>query len=277
MIIEIRPIEKEKWHGKKGEESFQRPVTIRALYDPAIMGYATGLNYKDVYDATDNKEQLTEAQYYSKLLKYDLSNVYDPEKAHPFWDGSLGCVRLENKTMRLDTSKPLNYVRYKIMLSSKYVANSIQDYEKGLYSSATHYIFNEQEDIEKKAVKANLLKQAFVKVSDLPKSRKIEIINVLEDANLKGQSDNFIDVTLSRLIETRTKDVLRLMNMDKEDLSLHSTVLEALQKSVLRKDKGKDAILYFGDPIGSDIYDTISFLKKEENQDLKLRILEAIN
>lgn len=277
MIIEIRPIEKEKWHGKKGAESFQRPITIRALYDPATMGYATGLSYKGVYNIPENTEKLTEAEYYSKLLKYDLSNVYDPDKAHPFWDGPLGSVKLENKTMLLDLSKPLNYVRYKILLSSKYVANSLQDVEKGLFPSATHYIFNEREDIEKKAVKTNMIKQAIIKSSSLTRTRKIEIINVLENANLKEQSDDFIEVNLARLIETKTKEVLRLMDLDKEDLALHSTILEALQKSVLRKEKGKDTILYFGEPIGTDIYDTIQFLKRDENQDVKLRILESIN
>ena len=277
MIIEIRPIEKEKWHGKKGSDSFQRPITIRALYDPAIMGYATGLSYKGVYDHPENTEQLTEAEYYGKLIKYDLSNVYDSEKPHPFWDGSLGGVKLENKTMLLDLTKPLNYVRYKILLSSKYVANSLQDYEKGLFPSATHYIFNEREDLEKKAIKTNLVKQAFVKFNTLTRTRKIEIINVLENANLKEQSDEFIDVNLHRLIETKTTEVLRLMDMDKEDLSLHSIVLEALQKSVLRKEKGKDTILYFGEPIGSDIYDTIQYLKRDENQDVKIRIFESLN
>lgn len=277
MIIEIRPIEKEKWHGKKGAESFQRPITIRALYDPATMGYATGLSYKGVYNIPENTEKLTEAEYYSKLLKYDLSNVYDPDKAHPFWDGPLGSVKLENKTMLLDLSKPLNYVRYKILLSSKYVANSLQDVEKGLFPSATHYIFNEREDIEKKAIKTNMIKQAIIKSSSLTRTRKIEIINVIENANLKEQSDDFIEVNLARLIETKTKEVLRLMDLDKEDLALHSTILEALQKSVLRKEKGKDTILYFGEPIGTDIYDTIQFLKRDENQDVKLRILESIN
>lgn len=277
MIVEIRPIEKEKWHGKKGAESFQRPITIRALYDPAIMGYATGLSYKGVYNIPENTEELTEAEYYGKLLKYDLSNVYDPDNAHPFWDGPLGSVKLENKTMLLDLSKPLNYVRYKILLSSKYVANSLQDVEKGLFPSATHYIFNEREDIEKKAIKTNMIKQAIIKSSSLTRTRKIEIINVLENANLKEQSDDFIEVNLARLIETKTKEVLRLMDLDKEDLALHSTILEALQKSVLRKEKGKDTILYFGEPIGTDIYDTIQFLKRDENQDIKLRILESIN
>jgi hypothetical protein len=277
MIVEIRPIEKEKWHGKKGEESFQRPITIRALYDPTTMGYATGLNYKDIYPAEDNKEKLTEAEYFSRLLKYDLSNVYDPEKPHPFWDGSLGAMKLENKTMLLDTSMPLNYVHYKMLLASRYVANSLNDYKNAVTPDATHYIYNKEEEIERKAVKANLLKQAFVLESELPRARKIEIINVLEDANLKDQSDNFIEVTLTRLIENRTKDVLRLMKMNKEDLSIHSMILEALQKGVLRKDKGKEEILYFGDPIGTDIYDTIQNLKKEENQDIKLRIIESIN
>ena len=47
-LVEVRPIEVKKWHGKKGQESFTRPKKIQALIDPVTMQYATGLTEEDI-------------------------------------------------------------------------------------------------------------------------------------------------------------------------------------------------------------------------------------
>ena len=43
MIVQIKPVYSDKWHQKKGNESFARPKSIQALVDPDSMTYATGL------------------------------------------------------------------------------------------------------------------------------------------------------------------------------------------------------------------------------------------
>ena len=63
-IVKIKPIEREKWHGKKGNESFTRPTTIRALVNVDSMTYATGLTEE-------------EAKEYGEKLKIDLSKWKD--------------------------------------------------------------------------------------------------------------------------------------------------------------------------------------------------------
>ena len=47
MLVKIKPLDKERWHGKTGKESFTQPTKIKALYDVSTGRYATGLKEKD--------------------------------------------------------------------------------------------------------------------------------------------------------------------------------------------------------------------------------------
>lgn len=262
MKIEVRPIERKTWHGKTGAENFKRPIKIKALVDAANMEYASGLDTE-------------EAEKYGKLLNQNLNPSYNQGEPHEFWDSTMATITLENATMFFDTQKTMDFIKVRIMKASKYVANSVSEYEKGLWPEATHVIFDESEEVDVKAVKVEQKKQAVIKSAGLSKDKKIEMILILTGKNLKGKSDNFVEVELDQLVEKQPREVLRHIGMDAEDITLHAIVIEALQKSVLRKAGHK--VLYHDHVIGSDELDVVSYLKEPENQDLKLRIMAAIN
>jgi len=46
-IVEVRPIKKEKWHGKEGKDSFTAPKTVEALVSLRTRRYSTGLSNED--------------------------------------------------------------------------------------------------------------------------------------------------------------------------------------------------------------------------------------
>lgn len=269
MKVQIRPIYRDKWHEKKGNESFARPKIIQALVDPNEMVYATGLT----------KEEEIE---YSEKLKVDLSKQFNLEQPHPFWDSKMGEVKLENRTMIFDLDNPLEFIKVKICKASRFVANSLKEYEEGLYPEATHVIFDESEEVEEQASKVEIKKRAVIETAKLSKTRKIQMIMVLsadgdylKAKNLKGKSDNFIEVELDKLIETKAKDVLRYLDMNKEDLATQALVLEALQKNVF--DKVGHKIMYHDSVIGEDLYDVVKYMNAPENQDFKIRVLSQVN
>ena len=134
--VEVRPIENKKWHNKTGQESFTRPKKIQALVDASTMKYATGLSEDDVKDLR------------SKGVNYDLSDHYNSETPHPFWDSNMAIVKLENNTMFYDMANALDVIKVKIMKASKYVANSMAEYEKGAWPEATHVNFDEAEQAQ---------------------------------------------------------------------------------------------------------------------------------
>lgn len=282
MKIEVRPISKKTWHGKTGKESFSRPKKIQALVDARTRQYATGLdNEKKVYKQDpmtkqdlDKSQWMTEEQYYSKLLKADLSPQFTEDVPHPFWDSSTPVIKLENKTMIFDETNPLDYIKIKIMKTSRFVANSMKEYEEGLYPEATHVITDEKEEVEVKASKLAIKNKAIIKAAELSKDRKIQLVLILGGKNLKGRSDNFVEVELDKIIQSNPEDIIRWTEQDNEDVTLHAIILEALQKNILRKDGHK--ILFYDSVIGTDVYDVIEYLKQTENQGLKIRIMQQI-
>lgn len=283
--VQVKPIITSKWHEKKGEESFTKGKVIRALVNVDTMTYATGLDYTNrVYDDPDgSKTKLTEAELYSKLLKADLSPQFDMDTPHPFWDSRMSSIKLENRTQLFDVKiNPLDYVKWKIMKESKYVANSMKEYEEGMFPEATHVLFDESEEVEVKATKVAIKKQAYAETAKLSKGQKIELIMILsadgdyfKAKNLKGRSDDFVEVELDKLIETKPGDVVRHLKMTKEETATHALVLEALQKHALKKDGHK--ILYHDSVLGQDVQDVVKYLNRPDNQELKLRIIEQIN
>jgi hypothetical protein len=260
--VEIRPLPIPKWHGKQGKESFARPTKIRALVDTSKNEYSTGLTPQEVKE-------------YSKLLQQDLSPIFKADKPHEFWDGSQAFVKLLNSTQYLDTSKPLDFIRYKICKASPFVANSMKEWEEGKFPRATHVLYDELEEIEMKASKVALKTKATIECAKLSLDKKVQLILIIEGKIMKGKSSNFVDVVLSEMIDKKAEEILMTLNMEAEDLYLKSLVLEALQKNVLRRENYK--IKYFDSSLGSEVMDVVQLLKKPDNEQLKLHIVSAIN
>lgn len=277
MKVEVRPIQTKRWHGKTGAESFTRPKTLNVLIDSESRQYATGLDYvtKSFTDPDNPKVKISEDKYYEKLLKVDLSAQYIDGVFHSFWDSKTPRIKLENKTMYFDTTKPLEYLKIKLMKASKFVANSMKEYEEGHYPEASHVITDEAEEIEVKASKVAVKKQAVIKSAELSKDKKIQIVLILDGSNLRGKSDSHVEVALDKLIERKPKEVLEYISMDTTEMALHSLILEALQKNILRKLGHK--IMYHDSTLGNDVQEVIGYFMQDDNQDLKLRLMSAVN
>lgn len=264
LFIEIRPIEAKKWHGKTGSESFTRPKKLRALVDGTTSKYATGLTDKEIKALREEKK-----------INYDLSDYYDSEKPHPFWDGSLPVIKLENNTMLFDISQPLNYIKYKIAIASRFVANSVAEYENGQFPDATHVIYDERQQAGVLASKIELKNQCIIEATKLSPERKTQLIQILGGKNVKGQSTDFVTLELDKVIQADPELFLRNLKMDAKEVAVHAMVLEALQRQVLRKEGHK--ILYMDSVLGTDAIDVVRYLSEDVNQDLKLTIMNQIN
>jgi hypothetical protein len=262
MKVEVRPLSVEKWHGKKGQESFSRPQKFNPLVDSRNMKYASGLSP-------------AEEEKYGKLLDQDLTSHYIPGKEHPFWDSPLMAIKLENATMFFDTNIPLDYIKIKAIKACKFVANSMKEYHEGLTPEATHVVFDESEEVEEKASRVALEQKAIVEQSQLTKTRKLQIILILSGKDLKNQSDDFVTVALSDLIKEDPAEVLRYIQQDKTQVLNHALVIECVQKGILRKDGHK--MMYMSSVIGNDELDAAEYLMADENNELKVRLMKAVN
>lgn len=260
-LVEIRPIDTTKWHKKKGKDAFAQPKTVEVLYDSSTGRYGTGLT-----------PEL--AEKYSKLTGNDLSDTFNPIEPHPFWSSKASWVVLPNQTLILDSERPNEFVKIQNLKASKYVANSQKEYDNGMWPEATHVIYDESEAVEMKANKFELAQQAMSALNTVSLEGRIDLVRILSEKPVKTMSPNFISAELSEIIENKPLELVRTIQMGKEEVAIRATVLELLQKNILTKEAG--AVYYMGEKIALDYEDAVKYFKDPNNQMMKVRLLEKL-
>lgn len=262
MKVEIRPIEKEKWHGKKGIESFTQPKVIEALLNVSTGRLETGLTDEEAID-------------YGKRLNVNLSSAISMDGTpHPFYGSKQGWLVLPNSTIILDTDNPLDYIKIKLAKASKSVANSLRELEEGLYPHATHVIYDEVEEVQKKASKINVRNKAIQIAMKMTTEEKANVIQIINGKSAKTKSIDFIDVEISDIIENKPTEFLRIAEMGKEQVYNRAIILEGIQKNVLTKEG--NSIYYMGDLLGYDYESVVEYFANPQNQKIKVAVLEKI-
>lgn len=260
-MVEVRPVERTKWHGKKGKESFAQPKVIEALYDTEAGRYATGLTAE-------------EAKEYGEKIGADLNPFLSPTESHPFYGSKAGGVKLENNTMFFDIEKPHDYIRVKLMKASKFVANSVAELQANKWPDATHVIYDEQEEVDMKASKVEKIEEATILASKMTDDDKIAMVQILSNKSIKGRTGNFIRVEINELVNAKPDEFIKLASRGKEEVHLRSSVLSLIQKGVLTKEG--ESIFYMGEMIGIDYERAVEWFKNPHNTKMKMAILEKM-
>jgi hypothetical protein len=262
-IVEVRPLNKKKWHGKSDKESFTRPTVIQVLYDHNTGKYATGL--------TDE-----EMERFSRELGLRIDDKFNPAEEHPYWSSKAAQIKLENHTMFFNTDKASDYIKVKNMKAQQcqFVANSLREWEENKWPEATHVIFDESEEATIKASKIEQKKKAYKLSEKMTVAEKAAMVLILTGKYVKNKSANYIEVALDEAIEENMEDFLTYASMDAIDFSIRGQILEGLHRQILTKEGG--AIYYMGERLGFDINDAIDYFKDPNNQKIKVAILEKL-
>lgn len=261
MLVEIRPLEVQRWHKKKGKEAFAQDKTVEVLYSEELGRLATGL--------TDE-----EAEKYGKRMGVDLSSLFNPEVPHPYWTSKASWIPLPNKTLVFNDQRDVDFVKIANCKASKFVANSIKEQKEGKWPDATHVIFSEEEEMELKATEFQIKQKIGVQLIDASLERKIALVQILSNKTVKGRSANFVDGMISEIIEEKPEELLKALGMNKEEVLVRSSVLELLQKNILTKQGS--AVYYMGDKIGLDYEDAVKYFKDPNNAVMKVTLLEKL-
>lgn len=261
--VEIRPLPRKKWHGYTGKDSFQKDAYTEVLINTSTQTYDTGID----------EEELVELQ---KLLPgIDLTNTYIPDKPHPFWSSKAGRLKLPNKTLILDESIPMDRVKVRNYTASKFVANSMREYEEGKWPDATHVMYNEKEFVEIESEKVSKKRKAYKLADRLTKEQKVSIIQIMLGISVRGSSNDFIEVKLEEALNSDLDRFLIYAKLDKDMLYNKGLVTEGLYKNVLTKEGS--GIYYLGDLLGHGIDSVTEYFSNPNNQEVKIKIIEKIN
>jgi hypothetical protein len=259
-IVEIRRIKTEKWHRLKDDQDITRPIIICPRQ--VGMKYDTGL--------TETERVDLEAK-----TGFDLSLNYNINKPHPFWDSKMAALKLKTAPVLLQLTNPLDFIKYKIALQHPNVATSLDEYEEGLFPSATHYIFDEKIVLEKKASKLQKRNKAITALNKLGKTTKVSMIQIINKKPVANLSNEFIELEMEKILTDHLDKFLALNLMKKDEIFIRAIIMEALFKGILIKDGS--AIQFMGDRLGIDFDDTVLYLSKDENNEIKARILSNLN
>lgn len=258
----VKPLEIKKWHGKYGKESFTKPKTIEVLYDTELNRFATGMTRE-------------EEEEYSKKLGVDLSGDRSPYAPHPFYSTKAAKIPLKNETMIFNTENPWDYVKVKNLKASKFVANSMKEYEEGLFPHATHVIYDEEEEVASKASKIELQIKAMNLFAKMTSEAKAQIIQILDNKTVRGKSLDYLNVATKELLDRDPEQFVKYASMDKEEVYIRATLLEGLSKDILTKEG--TGIYYMSEFLGVDMEETIKWFKNPQNSKMKVAILEKLN
>ena len=138
---------------------------------------------------------------------------------------------------------------------------------------ATHVIHDESEEQEIEASKIALSNKAVIETAKLSTSKQADLLLIIDGILAKGRSPEFVTVKMAALIKEQPEAVLRYIGMDKEQVQLEALVLECIEKNVLQEDGHK--IKYHDSILGMDTLEVVEYLKLDENQDLKLRLMQT--
>ena len=264
MKVEVKPIVTKDWTGARLEKfDVKRPVTIEAFVNIDKGVYETGLLEEDQI----KYGQMIGVDLTNKL-KYDKGNIAE----HPFYHSKVGRIKLENHTMIFETNNPIDYVKVALLKVCPFVANSLGDIDST--PEATHYIHSEEEEVQVKANKIALRDTCILEKAKLTPAEKASIVAILGENTIKNRSNEFIDVEIEKIIESKPEQFLKTIKIDKKELNARANILDALYRNVLTKEGL--SICYMGEVIAEDYEAAVQYFLDPQNQKIKVAILEKL-
>lgn len=260
MIITVKPVDREKWHGKAGVESFTRSKAFNAQISGTTNQYSVAFK--------EGEREALEAR-----LGFDLSLTPPLDGSpHPFWDSPQATVKLENRTNLFNLKNDLDLIKVRVMQGSTIVANNEKEASEGEYD---FYIFSEEEEMQQKAAKINVVNRARKLALEMARERKEWLITILKGEHVSGRSQEFVDVIIDELINSDAAVFVQYAEQDKEELFNRHLLLQGVMTNVLTEDG--PAIYYNGKKLGYDIDEALQYISDPKNQELKVRIMEKLN
>lgn len=260
MRVEVKPIDKDKWHGKKGKESFAQPKAVEVLYDFAAGKYASGLTEEEEIE-------------YGKKLGVNLTSVWNLNIDHPYYGTAASTIKLPNHTVLFDDSKPSDFVKVKALKASKFVANSFAEIETS--PEAHHYIFSESEEAVEQSTTLEKNRVAFEYLNKMNLDDKASIVQIISGKTVRGLQPIFIDGAIATILKDNIDEFIRIAGTSKAEVYTRSQVLEAIHRNILQEKTG-GAIYYMDSLIGYDKEAATQWFLNPENQEQKLSILQKL-
>lgn len=292
-IIDVKPVEAgQKWKGivsnyrekekdpflfKKVVKSFELPL------NPASKGGGVVVVLDsvkknvcpDIMDPSGNPQELTEMEYFEKLIGKPL-NPYLPKDINFWRSDSRARVQIRDARLRLDLRNPMDMIKFKILSANEgKFAKSPQEYRR-IRRASYEYVFTNVDELRDETLeRLELEANAYALFNTVTKSEAGMKDFLRVAGKMPSESSNYkqLKAMVGKLMEDDRDSFVKILG----DTHYEDKLFIANARRVGAIGQKRNIFtLDTGVELGS-ITDAIRWFNKEENQETRLRIQAQID
>jgi len=244
MKVTLKHINRYTWSGVK---RYKNCVDSLGSYFTRSGRLYTGLN----------KEQ-------EKRLGEELG--FDLRPGSDFWDTFR--IRISGEDMLLDTSDPMDELKYLFLKSHKRVRDGLDDYKP----TANYVLVNKEEEAHKTNEHAKTKRSAYKELDKMSKSDIKKALRILGQ-NANNVNDEVAEARLNEFVDNAPMKFIEKW-VNNKNRNTEFLVKEAIANNVIRRNK--NVYKYGSDVIGHSLEEAVEFLDNPEYQEIKTAILNEV-
>lgn len=245
MQVTLKHISRFSWSGVK---RYKNCIDSIGSYFTRSGRLYTGLS-------TDDEKRLGD------ILGYDLRPGSD------YW--STFRIRITGDDLLLDTSDPVDELKYLFLKGHKRIRNGLDD----IKPTANYVIVNKEEEALKANDYARTKRKAYKEFDKMTPKEMRKALRILgQSANNVG--DEIVEARLNEFIENSPTKFIEKW-VDNKNRNTEFLIKEAIASNVIRRNKS--TYKYGSDIIGNSLEEAVSYLDNPEYTDIKTAILNEVD
>lgn len=289
-LVSIKPVESSgKWNNLlvKGQDKKKDPFLynkIKRSYQVPLNSQIRGGGVKVILD--DQKRVniqkymesypngMTQKEFFETELGVDLNATLPTDKN--FWRSDRrGRVILTKEGTTLDLNRPLDMLKYLILLSNKMLISPSYD-ERILKATYEFMIVDEDKVTVQKLAEANVKADAYVRFAEITNSKQA-IVGFIKSLGRTIPATATADWLKNEVLNVLEKDPNYFLEIvTHPQYNDRIFVQEATEAGAIIRKGNKRYTLDNGSELG-DLTDTIMYLNNPDNQEVKMRIKAKID
>lgn len=220
---------------------------------------------KNVCPDINGKPELTELEYFEKILNRPLSPFLPPEQNYWRTGENKSVTILEGK-LELDLRNPIDVIKWKILLANEDVIAANREIAKKFDTGKWDFIMRDANSVDIESVEEGLVEaQAWDYFNSIKESKEkmIKALSVVYEMEISLSNS---EVSIKAALMKKMKEDYEVFNKGMKDPNFETKYLirRLLAHKILKYDAGFMKYSYEGEPIG-DINELVVYLQNPVN------------
>ncbi len=208
---------------------------------------------------------------YTGLTKEDEERLgenlgYNLKPGSEFWDTFR--IRISGEDTIMDTSDPMDELKYLFLKSHKRVRNGLED----IKPTANYVLVNKEEEALKSNEHSRVKRKAYKEMDKMSPAEIKKALRVLGQ-NANNVNDEVAEARLNEFVDNAPLKFIEKW-VNNKNRNTEFLVKESIAHNVIRRNK--NVYKYGSDVIGHSLEEAVEFLDNPEFQEIKTAILNEV-